>query len=120
MGGKQRRRDPQREWGELARVWTKLPPRVRDGILVLAGIRNVQQEAGGQPRQRTRPGETPGWLVLALNVLRDSEGYLSDREIAERAGVAPSTLSRHEGYQRAKRTYMQSVRTVVRKGPRRR
>jgi hypothetical protein len=115
-----RRRDAQTEWSDLARVWTRLPPRVRDGILVLAGIRQVQPEEDRQARRRARPGETPAWLVTALNVLRDSKGYLSDREVAERTGVAASTLSRHEGYQRAKRTYLESVRPVVRTAPQKR
>ena len=60
----------------------------------------------------------PDWLLTALNLLRDGNGYLSDREMAKRVGVAPSTLSRHPVYQRAKRTYLQPIRRVVRRAQR--
>jgi hypothetical protein len=38
-----------------------------------------------------------------------------DREIAQRIGVAPSTLCRNKKYQRAKTAYLDQVRKVVRK-----
>lgn len=101
---------------QLVEGWEKLPVRIRGTILVLAGIRDSVDRRGVVKRERTKKGETPGWLVLALNILRDSGRYLSDREIARRVGVSQSQLSRSRRYQHARETYLQPVRKVVRRG----
>ena len=108
-----------RELERLFIAWPKLPEKTKGAILVLAGVRETP---GPGPRtlRRVKKGETPDWLVTALNLLKDSRGYVPDREIARRLRVAPSTLSRHAGYQEAKRVYLQELRRVVRRSGRRR
>ncbi|HYG76383.1 MAG TPA: HTH domain-containing protein [Planctomycetota bacterium] len=108
---------------ELERVieaWEKLTPRVRDAILVLAGVVKVVPYGTLPHSKRTVRGETPSWLLNALTMLKDSKGYLSDREIAKRLGVSSSTLSRNSEYRHARKTYLQPIKTVVRKGIQRR
>jgi hypothetical protein len=79
----------------------------------------VREVPGPGPKttyHRVVKGEMPSWLPVALNLLKDSKRHLSDREIAKRVGVATSTLSRNPAYRRAKRTFAQSLRAVVRGG----
>ena len=99
----------------LVAVWPDLPRRTREGILMLAGLRklpNVKNLASGWRRRR---GDTPDWMVNALNLLKDSKGYMTDREIARRLGVANSTLVRSRAYQHARKTYLQDLKKIVRK-----
>ena len=106
-----------RELERLFIAWRKLPEKTKGAILVLAGVRETPGP-GPQTLRHVKKGETPDWLVTALNWLKDSRGYVSDRELARRLRVSPSTLSRHAGYQRAKRTYLQPTRRVVRRAQR--
>jgi hypothetical protein len=100
------------EWLFIA--WPKVPDRTKAAILVLAGVREVPGPGRRTVYRRVRKGETPDWLPLVLNLLKDSQGYMSDREIARRAGVSHTTLCRHPVYKWAKRVYAQQVRKVVR------
>jgi len=88
---------------KLLKVWPKLSRRERDGILVLAGVIALPRDRHGS--HRTPHGATPDWLPVALNILKDSTGQLSDREISKKLGISNSSLSRNETYRRAKRTY---------------
>jgi hypothetical protein len=54
-------------------------------------------------------------MPVALNLLRDSNGYLPDREIARRLGVAHSTLCRQPMYKHARRVFIEPARKVVKK-----
>lgn len=110
------------EGHELQRLfanWGKLSERAKSAILILAEVRPPAGPGPFRKIVKPRKGESPGWLIIALNILRDSSGQLSDREIAERLAVSHSTLSRSPEYQRAKQAYFQEVRRVVRRGPRR-
>jgi hypothetical protein len=102
------------ELREIALRWKDLSRRTKDGILVLAGVENLPKEKG-RLHPRARRGESPLWLPAALNILRDSEGQLTDTEIAQRVGVSQSTLSRSTHFRRAKAAYFQQTRKVVRK-----
>ena len=88
--------------------------RERDTILVLAGVIALPRDPHGS--HRTPHGATPDWLPVALNILKDSTGQLSDREISERIGVAHSTLVRNTAYMHAKHVYFQEIRNIVRVG----
>ena len=106
-----------RELQRLFIAWRKLPEKTKAVILVLAGVRETP---GPGPKTVYRPaqkGATPEWVAVALNLLKDSEGCMSDREIARRVGVSHTILGRQPVYQRAKRTYLQPIRRVVRPGP---
>jgi hypothetical protein len=109
-----------RELERLFIAWPKLPEKTKGAILVLAGVREVPGPGRRTVYRRVLKGQTPDWLAVALNLLKDSKGHISDREIAKRVGVATSTLTRNAVYRRAKRTYAQKLRAVVRgrgKGP---
>jgi hypothetical protein len=99
---------------KLLKVWPKLSRRQRDGILVLAGVIALPRDPHGS--HRTPHGATPDWLPVALNILKDSTGQLSDREIAKRIGVAHSTLVRNQTSMHAKFVYFQDIRQIVRVG----
>ena len=99
---------------KLLKVWPKLSRRERDGILVLAGVITLPRDPHGS--HRTPRGATPEWLPVALNILKDSTGQLSDREISKKLGISNSSLSRNETYRRAKRTYATETRKIVRVG----
>jgi hypothetical protein len=108
------------EGHELQRLfanWGKLSPRVKSAILVLAEVR--PPTGPGQFRKIVRPkrGESPAWLITALNLLKDSTGRMSDRKIAQRLNVSHTTLSRCPEYQHAKKTYFQDVRRTARQSP---
>lgn len=109
------RRSLREDLERLIAVWPELPRRTREGILMLAGLRklpNVKNLASSWRRSR---GDTPDWMVSALNLLKDSKGYMTDREIARRLGVANSTLVRSPAYQHARKTYLQEIKKIVRK-----
>lgn len=91
------------ELQQLNAVWGKLRRRTREGILVLAGVRHLPRKKILATWKKKR-GETPDWLVSALNLLKDSQGYMTDREIARRLGIANSTLVRSPAYKHARRT----------------
>ncbi|HEY3322179.1 MAG TPA: hypothetical protein VGP72_17075 [Planctomycetota bacterium] len=108
------------ELARLNEVWEKLPKRVRAAVLVLAGVREAPAgEARRERHKRARKGEPPDWLALALNLLRDGGVYMTNREIARRVGVSHALLTRNEVFRRARRTYFEPVRKVVRRGPKR-
>jgi hypothetical protein len=102
-----------RELERLFIAWPKLPEKSKAAILVLAGVRDVPGPGPRTTYRRVLKGETPDWLAVALNLLKDSKGYMSDREIARRVGVSHTLLCRHPDYQRAKRVFVQPVRKVV-------
>ena len=106
------------ELEQLKRVWSRLTPRWRAAILVLAGIRKAP-EAKPERRQfeRTAKGETPAWLLPALNLLKDTGGNLPDREIARRMGISHALLSRNQTYQNAKKAYFVPQSEAGRKDP---
>ena len=106
--------DEDEQLNELNKVWPKLSRRQRDIILLAAGLIAIPHKR--RPLRPTARGETPHWLALALNILKDSTGQLSDREIAERIGVAHSTLVRNTAYMHAKHVYFQEIRNIVRVG----
>jgi len=100
---------------QLVRKWEFLPRRTRESILMVAGLRklpNVKNLASNWLRAR---GSTPDWLVNALTLLKDSKGYMPDREISRRLGVANSTLVRSRAYQHARKTYLQELKKIVKK-----
>ena len=103
-----------REVERLFIAWPKLPKLTKAAILVLAGVRDAPGPGPRTTYRRVIKGETPEWMAVALNLLKDSKGYMSDREIARRVGVSHTLLVRHPGYRRAKRTYVQGLRRVVR------
>ena len=106
--------DEDEQLNELNKVWPKLSRRQRDIILLAAGLIAIPHKR--RPLRPTPRGETPHWLALALNILKDSTGQLSDREIARRIGVSDSTLCRNETYRHAKHVYFQKTRRIVRVG----
>jgi hypothetical protein len=90
----------------LSEVWPKLSPQMRAGILVMAGVLPVpEQNTERRKFPLTKRGETPSWLLPALNILKDSNGRLSDREIARRLGISSSTMTRNQTYLRAREAY---------------
>ena len=103
-----------RELERLFIAWPKVPDRTKAAILVLAGVREVPGPGRRTVYRRVLNGETPEWLPLVLNLLKVSKGYMSDREIARRAGMSHTLLCRHPVYRWAKRVYTQQVRKVVR------
>jgi hypothetical protein len=106
----------------LIKNWDSLPLHVQDGILILGRVRRISRVkkkgyVGTEAAtQRQKKGAPPEWLPMALNLLKDSTGYLTDREISLRIGVHPSTLCRNEAYISAKRTYLQPFATIGRRG----
>jgi hypothetical protein len=93
----------EKELEALAKVWERITPRARAIILITAGVWDAPRPYARKTRsKRTRKGETPPWLLPAINLLRDTGGQLSDREIARRIGVAHSSLVRNETYLRAR------------------
>ena len=99
---------------KLLNVWPKLSRRERDGILVLAGVITLPRDPHGS--HRTPRGATPEWLPVALNLLKDSTGQLSDREISKRLCISHSTLVRNEIYRNARDVFLQETRKIVRVG----
>src|SRR4051812_27833416 len=90
----------------LSEVWPRLSPQMRAGILVTAGVLPVpEQNTERRQFPPTKKGETPAWLLPAMNILKDSNGRLSDREIARRLGISSSTMTRNETYLRAREAY---------------
>ena len=105
------------ELRRLNEKWQTLPRHVQQGILILARVRPVPSATPlAERRPQAAPGETPEWLLMALNILKDSKGFLSDREISRRVGINHSTLCRNEAYKNAKRTYLQPFATPGRRG----
>ena len=110
-----------KELEALAKVWEKITPRARAIILITAGVWDAPSPYATKPRhRRAKKGEMPPWLLPALNLLKDSDGQISDREIAQRIGVANSTLIRNQTYMRARQTNRQvsKPRKVVTRDPR--
>jgi hypothetical protein len=94
------------DWERLERVWYDLPEQTRFGILAVAGVvKAPEREQWEAQRKRTRRGETPVWLPVALTLLHDAKGRIADRVVARQVGVAPSTLSRNETYRMARYEY---------------
>ena len=56
-------------------------------------------------RSRTKKGETPVWFFQAANHLHESNGKMSDAEIARRVGADPSALCRNTRYQKLRREF---------------
>jgi len=84
------------EGHELQRLfanWPKLSERAKSLILVLAEVRAAPGPGPRRKIKRPEKGETPEWLLVALNILKDSQGQLSDREIAERLDVSHQTVN---------------------------
>jgi hypothetical protein len=89
----------------LTKVWETLSPRARAVILITAGVCDAPHlYAPKADHRRAKKGELPPWLMPAMNLLKDSDGQLSDRDIAQRIGVSHSTLIRNETYMRARQT----------------
>jgi hypothetical protein len=89
--------------------WPTLPHRDQELILILARVRkiphgNVKSKASKTAQQKH--GETREWLLTAIAKFKDSNGYMTDREIARHVGVSPTTLSRNAAYKHAKRTFL--------------
>jgi hypothetical protein len=78
--------------------------------LILTRVRPVPNGNSNATVWHSKPGADPEWLAMALNILKDSSGYLTDREIAKRVGVSPSTLC-NQAYKNAKQTYLQPFLT---------
>ena len=95
--------------------WRTLPRRIQEVILILGRVRPVPRSRI-RVAQRHKPGEMAEYLITALNILKESTRYLSDREIARRVGVSASTLSRNETYVKAKRAHMQPFLTIGKRG----
>lgn len=111
----------EKELEALAKVWERLTPRARAIILITAGVWDAPSPYAPKPRHpRAKKGEMPPWLLPAMNLLKDADGQLSDRQIARRIGVAHSTLIRNETYMRARQTSRQvsKPRKVVTRDPR--
>jgi hypothetical protein len=111
----------EKELDALAKVWDRLSARKRAIVMITAGVWDAPNPYGPKPRQqRPKKGETPAHLLPALNLLKESAGQLSDREIARRVGVANSTLVRNETYMRARQSYrkVSKPRKVVTIDPR--
>jgi len=85
----------------------KIPPsdcRELSAPQMLGLLKNHAPETKGKaakPRKR-RKGTDDDWLPIALNLLKDRH---SDAEIARRVGIAKSTLSADERWQRAKKVF---------------
>lgn len=105
------RKDLQR----LNENFPRLPRRVQEVIFILGRVRPVPRSSI-RVAQRQKLGETADYLVHALKIVRESTRYLSDSEVARLVGVSPSTLSRNETYQKAKRTYLQPYLTIGKSG----
>ena len=118
LAGYQRR---EKELEELSKVWEGLSPWTRAVILITAGVWKAPNPYAVKLRfQRAKKGETPVWLLPAMNLLRDTGGQMPDREIARRVGVSHSTLTRNETYMRARQTnqHVAKPRKVVTRDPR--
>lgn len=96
------------EWQALARAWPKLSRRVQDAMLVLAGVAKLPI-APGSRRPRSRKGETPNWFQEALTILKETEGQITNKDIAVRLGLSPSALSHSEHFRRARETFPQRM-----------
>ena len=102
------------ELHQFLKAWPKMARRTQEAILVLAGVMKARHaEQSWDMRPRAKPGEVPNWYLLALNLLKDTDGFCSDREIARRLGIANSTLVRHPGYRQARATYIEKARKLV-------
>ena len=110
----------QKEVEALAKVWPRLAARKRAIILITAGVWETPNPYERAAHRQAKKGETPAWLIPALNLLRDSGGQLSDREIARRVGVSHSTLVRNKTYMRARESmpFVPRPRKVVTVDPR--
>jgi hypothetical protein len=102
-----------RELERLFIAWPKLNEVTKAAILVLAGVRQPPGPGRKSTYRRVRKGDTPEWMAVALNLLKDSNGYLPDREIARRLGVSHTLLVRHPMYKHARRVFLEPVRKVV-------
>jgi hypothetical protein len=110
------------EGHELQRLfanWGKLSERAKSIILIAAEVRPPSGPGQFRKIRRVRKGESPGWLPTALNILKDAQGYITDRQMAVMVGVSASTISRNATYQNAVKTYGEPLRKVVRRGPKR-
>src|SRR5437762_8442343 len=102
-----------KELRRLNENWESLPQLSKDLILIIGRVRKISHASvNGKVRLEEtawlkKRGKNPQWLSMALNILKDSKGYLSDREIARRVGVSHSTLCRNEIYRNARKTYVQ-------------
>ncbi len=102
-----------KELRRLNENWDSLPQLSRDLILILGRVRKISHSSvKGKVRLEEaawlkKRGKNPQWLSMALNIVKDSKGFLSDREIARRVGVSHSTLCRNETYRNARKTYVQ-------------
>lgn len=106
------------ELRRLNEKWDMLPKHVQEAVLILTRVRPVPSanSNGHANVWHSKPGQDPEWLAMALNILKDSKGYLTDTEIAKRIGVHRSTLCRSETYRNAKQTYLQPFLTSGRRG----
>lgn len=81
--------------------------RLTDAGRVLAGA--CIPQGASTKRRRSRRGGTPSWFASAL-VLRKDSSTLSDREIAQRVGIAPSTLCSSKLWREARKSFQPESR----------
>ena len=55
--------------------------------------------------KQSKKGETPVWFAEALILLKQTDGRISDAEIARRLGLNQSTMSRYNPWKGAKRAF---------------
>ena len=111
----------EKELEAVKKVWDRVSARKRAIVLIELGVWDAPNPYAPKPRQqRSKKGETPSFLLPAMNLLKESDGQLSDRQIADRVGVANSTLVRNETYMRARQAYRKArkPRNVITVDPR--
>ena len=102
-----------KELRRLNENWDSLPRLSQEVILLLGRVKPIP---GGDTKGlawRQKSGKDPQWLVMALTILKDSKGFLTDSEIARRVGVHRATLCRNETYQNARRAYVQPFGAIA-------
>ena len=65
---------------ELRRLnerWDSLPKHVQEAVLILTRVRPVPSAKSNAIAWHAKKGSDPEWLAMALNILKDSRGFMT-------------------------------------------